>query len=76
MSLDQEKDIKDEQLKNDGKDTTIENNLKIPKEENKIDTIPEQPDETVENYNTYGTMAGLNLEHFQNEVPKKKKHSK
>jgi hypothetical protein len=72
MSLDQKQDIKDEQLKNDGKDTTIENNLKIPKEENKIDTIPEQPDETVENYNTYGTMAGLNLEHFQNEVPKKK----
>jgi glycerophosphoryl diester phosphodiesterase len=72
MSLDQEKDIKDEQLKNNEKDITIENNLKIPKEENKVDTIPEQPDETVENYNTHGTIASLNLEHFQNEVPKKK----
>jgi glycerophosphoryl diester phosphodiesterase len=72
MSLDQEKDIKDEQLKNNGKDITIENNLKIPKEENKVDTIPEQPDETVENYDTHGTIAYLNLEHFQNEVPKKK----
>ena len=75
MSLDQEKDIKDEQKNNDGTNKTTENNIKIEKEENKEDTIPEQPDETLENYNIHGTIQSLTLEHFQDEEPKKIKNT-
>ena len=75
MSLDQEKDIKDEQKNNDGTNKTTENNIKIEKEENKEDTIQEQPDETLENYNIHGTIQSLTLEHFQDEEPKKIKNT-
>ena len=69
MSLDQEKDINDEQLKNKGEYTTTVSNLKIPE-----DTNPVQPDETIDNYNTHGTIENLNLENFQKEEPKKLKN--
>lgn len=72
MSLDQEKDIKNDQLKNDEKESTTENNLNNPKEENKEDTIPVQPDGTLENYNIHSTMASLTLENLKVEEPKKK----
>jgi hypothetical protein len=75
MSLDQEKDIKDEQKNNDGTNKTTENNIKIEKEKNKEDTIQEQPDETLENYNIHGTVQSLTLEHFQDEEPKKIKNT-
>ena len=69
MSLDQEKDIKDEQLKNKGEYTTTMSNLKMPE-----DTNPVQPDETIDNYNTPTTIENLNLDHFQKEEPKKIKN--
>ena len=69
MSLDQEKDIKDEQLKNKGEYTTTMSNLKMPE-----DTNPVQPDETIDNYNTHTTIENLNLDHFQKEEPKKLKN--
>ena len=69
MSLDQEKDIKDEQLKNKGEYTTTISNLKMPE-----DTNPVQPDETIDNYNTHTTIENLNLDHFQKEEPKKLKN--
>ena len=74
MSLGQEKDIKEEQIKNEEKDVA-ENNQKISKEENKEenkeDTNPEQPEETIDNYNTHTTIACLNLDRFKDEEPKK-----
>ena len=69
MSLDQEKDIKDEQLKNKEEYTTTMSDLKMPE-----DTNPVQPDETIDNYNTHTTIENLNLEHFQKEEPKKLKN--
>lgn len=69
MSLDQEKDIKDEQLKNKEEYTTTMSDLKMPE-----DTNPVQPDETIDNYNTPTTIENLNLDHFQKEEPKKIKN--